>query len=80
MSYIKEFEADLVKKFESGEDWAALAKWVSDKVLESYKNGVAAGRKRKSASGSSAPIRAWPAGTPIALSGSSRSRSPRAVV
>jgi hypothetical protein len=45
MSYIKEFEAELAKKVQSTEDPAAIAKWVSEKVLESYKNGLAAGRK-----------------------------------
>jgi len=46
MSYIKEFEAELAKKLQSTEPPAAIAKWLSEKVLESYKNGLAAGRKR----------------------------------
>ena len=45
MSYIEEFEAELVKKLHSSEEPAAVVRWVSEKVLESYKNGIAAGQK-----------------------------------
>ncbi len=45
MSYIQEFEAELVKKLQSTEEPAAVVRWVSEKVLESYKNGIEAGRK-----------------------------------
>ena len=39
MSYIEQFEAELVKKLQSAEDPAAIVRWVSEKVLESYRNG-----------------------------------------
>ncbi len=46
MSYIQEFEQELVQKLESGsEDTANIVRWVSEKVLESYRNGIAAGQK-----------------------------------
>jgi len=59
MTYIEQFEAELAKKLQAGEDTAALAKWIRDKVLESYKNGLAAGKKRsekKSESGQPATV------------------------
>ena len=46
MSYIEAFEAELAKKLESpAEDTAAIVRWVSEKVLESYRNGITAGGK-----------------------------------
>jgi uncharacterized membrane-anchored protein len=45
MSYIDEFEQQLVKKLQSSEDPAAIVRWVSEKVLESYRNGITAGQK-----------------------------------
>ena len=46
MSYIQQFEAELVAKLESGsEDTANIVRWVSEKVLESYRNGITAGQK-----------------------------------
>lgn len=45
MSYIEQFEAELAKKLESAEDTASIVRWVSEKVLESYKNGITAGQK-----------------------------------
>ena len=45
MSYIDQFEAELLKKLNGSEDTATLVKWVSEKVLESYKNGITAGQK-----------------------------------
>ena len=45
MSYIEQFEQELVKKLQSSEDSSAIVKWISEKVLESYKNGIAAGQK-----------------------------------
>ncbi len=45
MSYIKEFEAELVKKLQSAEDTASIVRWISEKVLESYRNGITAGQK-----------------------------------
>jgi uncharacterized membrane-anchored protein len=45
MSYIKEFESDLLKKLNGNEDTTSVVRWVSEKVLESYKNGITAGQK-----------------------------------
>ena len=46
MSYIQQFEAELLKKLNSGnEDDTAIVRWVSEKVLESYRNGITAGQK-----------------------------------
>lgn len=45
MTYIEQFEAELVKKLQGAEDTAAIVRWVSEKVLESYKNGITAGQK-----------------------------------
>jgi len=45
MTYIAQFEAELVKKLQSTEDTAAIVKWICEKVLESYKNGITAGQK-----------------------------------
>ena len=45
MTYIQQFEAELAKKLEGGEDTAAIVRWVAERVLESYKNGIAAGEK-----------------------------------
>ena len=45
MTYIEQFEQELVKKLQSTEDNAAIVRWVSEKVLESYRNGITAGQK-----------------------------------
>jgi len=45
MSYIKAFEAELVKKLHSTEDTAAIVRWISEKGLQSYRNGTTAGQK-----------------------------------
>lgn len=46
MSYIETFEAELMQKIESGtESTAEIVRWVSEKVLESYRNGITAGQK-----------------------------------
>ena len=46
MSYIETFEHELTVKLESGtEDTASIVRWVSEKVLESYRNGITAGHK-----------------------------------
>jgi len=45
MTYIEQFEADFAKQLESAKDTATLIRWVSEKVLESYKNGITAGQK-----------------------------------
>lgn len=45
MTYIQKFEAELLQKLGSGEDLNSMAKWISEKVLESYRNGITAGQK-----------------------------------
>lgn len=46
MSYITDFEGELTKKLEDGTDnTTAIVHWVSEKILESFKNGVIAGKK-----------------------------------
>jgi len=45
MTYIQEFEAELGKKLDGAEDTAAIIRWISEKVLESYRNGITAGQK-----------------------------------
>ena len=44
MTYIQEFEAELTKKLAGPEETAVIVRWVSEKVLESYKNGITAGK------------------------------------
>ena len=46
MSYIKDFETELLSKLNRREDAASIVRWVAERVLESYKNGIAAGKKR----------------------------------
>ena len=45
MSYIKDFEAEFLKKLNGTEDDAAVVRWVSERMLESYRNGITAGQK-----------------------------------
>ena len=45
MTYIEQFEAELVKKLASSEDTATIIRWICEKVLQSYKNGITAGQK-----------------------------------
>jgi uncharacterized membrane-anchored protein len=45
MTYIEQFEGELTKKLEGPEEMAAIIRWVSEKVLESYRNGITAGQK-----------------------------------
>ncbi len=46
MSYIQRFDEELLRKLESGtEDSESIVRWVSEKVLESYRNGITAGQK-----------------------------------
>jgi hypothetical protein len=46
MSYIGDFEQELIEKLDRGtEDTATIARWITEKVLESYKNGITAGQK-----------------------------------
>ena len=45
MTYIQEFEAELLKKLNGTEEEARIVRWVSEKILESYRNGITAGQK-----------------------------------
>lgn len=45
MSYIDDFEQQLIAKLNGKEDTASIVRWVSERVLESYRNGITAGRK-----------------------------------
>jgi uncharacterized membrane-anchored protein len=45
MSYIEKVEAELVKKLGSHEEIKSVVRWVSERILESYKNGIISGRK-----------------------------------
>jgi uncharacterized membrane-anchored protein len=45
MSYIESFEQELIAKLNGKEDEASVVRWVSEKVLESYRNGITAGQK-----------------------------------
>jgi hypothetical protein len=45
MTYIEQFEVELTKKLEGAEDTATIVLWISEKVLESYRNGITAGQK-----------------------------------
>lgn len=58
MTYIQEFEAELLRKLNGTEDEATIVRWVSEKILESYRNGITAGQK----------------GTPVIRQGQSRRR------
>jgi hypothetical protein len=45
MTYIEQFEQELVKKLQSAEDAASIVRWAGEQVLKSYKNGITAGQK-----------------------------------
>lgn len=45
MSYISEFDNELRAKLNGPEDEEAIIRWISEKVLESYRNGIKAGQK-----------------------------------
>lgn len=45
MSYIEQFEAELAAKLNGNEGTEDIVRWVSEKVLESYRNGITAGQK-----------------------------------
>lgn len=45
MSYIEQFEAELAQKLNGDEGTEEIVRWVSEKVLESYRNGITAGQK-----------------------------------
>ena len=44
MSYITDLESELTQKLESAEDTTSVVRWISEKVLESYRNGITAGQ------------------------------------
>ena len=44
MSYITEFESEFTKRLVSSEKSETLVRWVCEKLLESYKNGITAGQ------------------------------------
>lgn len=46
MSYIDEFEKELRKKLDAQEPADAIVAWSREKILESYRNGVATVRTR----------------------------------
>ena len=45
MTFIQQFETELIKKLEGPEEMAAIVRWASERVLESYRNGITAGQK-----------------------------------
>jgi len=45
MSYIEQFEQELQDKLNGDEGTDSVVHWVSEKVLESYRNGITAGQK-----------------------------------
>lgn len=45
MTFIQQFETELVKKLNSNEDEASVVRWAAERVLESYRNGITAGQK-----------------------------------
>lgn len=45
MTFIEEFERELLRRLESGDGSSAIVRWASEKVLESYRNGITAGQK-----------------------------------
>ena len=45
MGYIEQFETELAAKLNSTEETVSIVRWVSEKVLESYRNGITAGQK-----------------------------------
>jgi hypothetical protein len=45
MSYLNQFEQELAAKLNSAEGTDSIVRWVSEKVLESYRNGISAGQK-----------------------------------
>ena len=45
MKYIEQFESELLAKIDgSTEDSQSIVRWASEKVLESYRNGITAGK------------------------------------
>ena len=44
-TYMQQFESDLIAKINGKEDEASIVRWICERVLESYRNGINAGRK-----------------------------------
>lgn len=45
MTFIEQFEQELARRIESSTDSTTdIVRWVSEKVLESYRNGITAGQ------------------------------------
>jgi len=44
---MEQFESELVKKLQGKEDTAAVIRWICEKHLQSYKNGITAGKNGK---------------------------------
>jgi hypothetical protein len=51
MTFIEQFEQELVKKLQGSEDAASIVRWAAEKVLESYRNGITAIQKELAALG-----------------------------
>ncbi len=45
MTFIEQFEQEFARKLEACVADEELIRWVSEKVLESYRNGITAGQK-----------------------------------
>lgn len=45
MTYIEQFEAEFLTRLNGKDDDATLLRWVSERVLESYRNGITAGQR-----------------------------------
>ena len=45
MTYIEQFEAELIEKLGATEETETIVRWISETVLESYRNGITAGQK-----------------------------------
>jgi hypothetical protein len=48
MGYLNQFEAELEHMLEKGGSTAEIIRFVSEKVLESYRNGIKAGKAGES--------------------------------
>jgi len=44
MTYVQDFEMELIKKLRGNETEETLVRWVTEKVIESYRNGIKAGQ------------------------------------
>jgi hypothetical protein len=45
MTFIQQFEMELRRKYDEAQDDDVLFRWICEKVLESYRNGITAGQK-----------------------------------